>query len=162
MAIFALALGFFLYSYGESFITIEDRDLTTEFIKVDTYEAGFKKGNTETPPQTCSGDMPCGPCPGICWQSKGKKKTNLPVGAHDSGWRECTLTLAVNQMTMAWAEPADEDPGDGKSHFPNDWNIGDELSQYMGYDSIVIDAGAYTLDYSSNPYRTAVVDVTLY
>ncbi len=108
--------------------------------------------------EDCSGLGKCGPCAAICITVEWKNKNNSLTFA--DGWREVAANLNGSQMILSFIDQAEIDNGDGTTTFESDFNIGSEVSTLLGFNNVIILAGNYPIDYSSNPKGAVTVLVS--
>ena len=115
---------------------------------------------------TCGLSLPCGPCGGMCikWQISNPAvyaptaTLTSPeigdgisfVGVDMPSSNEMTLSLTDNSNIFT----------NGNLEFENDVDLGANIATHFGYTSISIDAGTYSVDYTTISEGEITVDVT--
>ena len=99
----------------------------------------------------CGGDGVCGPCPGVCiiieFKIANNPITNIQI-KHGFGLVEVEIP-SPGKFHMI--PHFDVDRGDGFVDIANDFFIGQEVSNFLGFNQVTIKQGLYQIDYSSLP-----------
>jgi len=99
----------------------------------------------------CNGMGKCGPCPGICiiiiFKLVTKPLTNIEIN-RGLGLVEVEIPVP-GKMRMIFHRNADI--GNGFVDIANDFFIGQEVSNFLGFNQLIIKQGLYPIDYSNFP-----------
>ena len=93
--------------------------------------------------ESCSGKGYCGPCFGVCVIIKWRKSNNSL--AYSDGWREVNVSSDGTNLVLSFEEFAEIDNGNGVTTFVDEFNIGSEVSNLLGFNDITILAGEYPI-----------------
>jgi hypothetical protein len=113
----------------------------------------------------CHGTLPCGPCPGICIRRHAFLLPNVvdPLTQQqiDEGDFRSTFQLTSNNDSLKIVFIDDEyiETSTGQSEIEDDFPIGPEVSNALGYGHVIIKKGVYNLQLNSQNYRYITVGI---
>lgn len=114
----------------------------------------------------CSGNNPCGPCPGICLSLKDTDDVFVPVeedygltrSEYEDGDRLLQIAL-LNDSVMAISFINNNFTIDGVFYVPEDFMIGESASNLFGKNTIKVLEGEYPVSYTHSRNGTTLVHV---
>ena len=124
-------------------------------------EVRFATGMADLIGLGCSGGGECGPCPAVCMIIR-RRRPNRDDGyepeasiANNTG----TLLYNDNQLFLDVEElNGTINTGNSLTQVNDPIIISNEVSEELGFSSITINPGVYTIDYSNNPSGIVIFD----
>lgn len=114
----------------------------------------------------CTKNLPCGPCPGICIRWEKPAEPTLLSSSY-----ELTQNDIDNNLTLIELEKIDassfrisvldntESYYENKLIFDEDVNLGSNVADGFGYNTLTIVQGEYPVDFTNNPEGEVIVNV---
>ena len=114
-----------------------------------------------TRPDPCSGSD-CGNCIGFCVRVESRRITRpLTPAELADGYNYVNMSVVSGGSKVKISPEGSADNGDGKTRINSDWNVSTEAADMLGYKSIKIKAGTYTIDYSTLTYGSILMDAVV-
>jgi hypothetical protein len=99
----------------------------------------------------------CGSCIGICVKFGGiiGVLTNEEI---EDGYNYANISL-LNDSTLLFIPNSSVDNGDGTTNITEDFLLSEEISGYLGKNSVIIRNGIYSINYRGGQYGQIIFDV---
>lgn len=148
-----------VFEHGHSFSEIP--------MRCPTYEAHAVVAWSHPGPQSAAGSHEVDPalsvnCIDFCVRVEPRRITRpLTPAELADGYNYINRSVVSGGLKVKISPEGSADNGDGKTRINSDRNVSTEVADMLGYKSVKIKAGTYTIDYSTLTYSSILMDAVV-